>query len=91
MHSEDRKKDLKMAAKKKSKSKSEKPPAIDKLLKPAIGVVIAFVGYYFMKGLDAEVGAFQFIKRFLIQIIEYACKNVVSISAVYSTFFSFTP
>lgn len=44
-----------MAVKKKSKSKTEKPPAIDKLLKPAIGVVLAFVGYYFMKGLDANV------------------------------------
>ena len=45
------------AAKKKTKTKSktEKPPAIDKLLKPAIGVVLAFVAYYFMKGLDTEV------------------------------------
>ena len=48
-----------MAAKKKSRSKTERPPAIDKLLKPAIGVVLAFVGYYFMKGLDAEVGSFH--------------------------------
>lgn len=43
-----------MAAKKKSK-KTEKPPPIDRLLKPAIGVVLAFVAYYFMKGLDADV------------------------------------
>jgi hypothetical protein len=41
-----------MAAKKR-KAKSEKPPAIDKLLKPAIGAVLAFVAYYFMKGLNA--------------------------------------
>ncbi len=39
-----------------SRFKTEKPPAIDKLLKPAIGVVLAFVAYYFMKGLDTEVG-----------------------------------
>lgn len=44
-----------MAVKKKSKSRTEKPPAIDKLLKPAIGVVLAFLGYYFMKGLAAEI------------------------------------
>mmetsp|Transcript_19580 Transcript_19580/g.24693 ORF Transcript_19580/g.24693 Transcript_19580/m.24693 type:complete len:462 (+) Transcript_19580:92-1477(+) len=43
------------AGKKKSKSKTERPPAIDKLLKPAIGVVLAFLGYYFMKGLDTEI------------------------------------
>ena len=38
-----------------NKRKTEKPPAIDKLLKPAIGVVLAFVAYYFMKGLETEV------------------------------------
>jgi len=37
------------------KRKTEKPPAIDKLLYPAIGVVIAFLGYYCMKGLSAEI------------------------------------
>lgn len=40
---------------KKNKSKTEKPPAIDKLLKPAIGIVLAFVGYYFMKGIDTDI------------------------------------
>jgi hypothetical protein len=43
------------AAKKKNKSKTEKPPPIDKLLKPAIGIVLAFVGYYFMKGIDIDI------------------------------------
>lgn len=42
-------------APKKSKSKTEKPPAIDKLLVPAIGVVIAFVGFYFMKGINTDI------------------------------------
>mmetsp|Transcript_8144 Transcript_8144/g.15334 ORF Transcript_8144/g.15334 Transcript_8144/m.15334 type:complete len:446 (+) Transcript_8144:216-1553(+) len=37
------------------KSKTEKPPPIDKLLIPAIGVVIAFVAYYFMKGISTEI------------------------------------
>lgn len=37
------------------KNKTEKPPPIDKLLKPAIGVVIAFVAYYFMKGISTEI------------------------------------
>ena len=50
-----------MAVKKKSKSKTEKPPAIEKLLKPAIGVVLAFVGYYFMKGLNTNVSQCIFI------------------------------
>lgn len=37
------------------KVKPEKPPAIDKLLIPAVGVVISFVAFYFMKGLNSEV------------------------------------
>lgn len=37
------------------KSKTEKPPAIDKLLKPAIGVVLALVAYNFMKGINTDV------------------------------------
>ena len=40
---------------KKNKSKTEKPPAIDKLLMPAVGVVLAFVAYYFMKGINTDV------------------------------------
>jgi hypothetical protein len=44
-----------MSNKKSSKSKTEKPPPIDKLLIPAVGVVVAFVAYYFMKGISAEV------------------------------------
>mmetsp|Transcript_28616 Transcript_28616/g.33260 ORF Transcript_28616/g.33260 Transcript_28616/m.33260 type:complete len:436 (+) Transcript_28616:77-1384(+) len=42
-------------AKKSNKPKTEKPPAVDKLLKPTIGVVLALLGYYFMKGLDIEI------------------------------------
>jgi len=41
----------------KNRSKTEKPPAIDKLLKPAIGVVLAFVAYYFMKGINTDVSS----------------------------------
>jgi hypothetical protein len=40
---------------KKNKSKTEKPPAIDKLLMPAVGVVLAFVAYYFMKGINTDI------------------------------------
>jgi hypothetical protein len=43
---------------KNKKNMTEKPPPIDKLLKPAIGVVIAFVAYYFMKGISTEVSSF---------------------------------
>ena len=43
----------------KKKVKPEKAPAIDKLLWPAVGVVIAFVGYYFIQGVTNEVG-FQY-------------------------------
>jgi len=42
-------------AKKKTKRKTEKPPAIDKLLKPAVGVVFAFLWYYFMKGMKTDI------------------------------------
>jgi len=37
------------------KKQTEKPPALDKLLKPALGVALAVLAYYFMKGLDAEI------------------------------------
>lgn len=40
---------------KKNKSKTEKPPPIDKLLMPAVGVVLAFVAYYFMQGINTEI------------------------------------
>jgi hypothetical protein len=42
---------------KKNKSKTEKPPPIDKLLMPAVVVVLAFVAYYFMKGINADVSS----------------------------------
>lgn len=38
-----------------SKSKTEKPPPIDKLIVPVISVIVVFVAYYFMKGLSAEI------------------------------------
>jgi len=37
------------------KRKTEKPPAIDKLLYPVIGATIAFLAYYCMKGLTTEI------------------------------------
>jgi hypothetical protein len=37
------------------KRKTERAPAIDKLLKPAIGVAIALVAYYSFTGLDLDV------------------------------------
>jgi hypothetical protein len=37
------------------KRKTERAPAIDKLLKPAIGVAIALVAYYSFQGLDLDV------------------------------------
>ena len=40
---------------KKSRSKTQKPPAIDKLLKPSIGVVLGLLGYFFLKGMKSEV------------------------------------
>jgi len=39
----------------KKRSKTEKPPPIDKLIVPAIGIVIAFVGYYFFKGISTDI------------------------------------
>ena len=55
-----------MAKKKSSGSKSggsktRKPPQIDKMLTPAIGIAIAFLGYYFMKGMGAEVRSSRFV------------------------------
>ena len=40
---------------KKSRSKTQKPPAIDKLLKPSVGVVLGLLGYFFLKGMKSEV------------------------------------
>lgn len=37
------------------KKKSPKAPPMDKLLKPAAGVAIAMLGYYFMKGMSNEI------------------------------------
>jgi hypothetical protein len=34
---------------------SERPPAIDKLLKPAIGIALALLAYQFFKGIAAEI------------------------------------
>lgn len=41
-------------AKKKSKG-SERPPPIDKLIKPAIGIGLALLAYQFFKGINSEV------------------------------------
>ena len=43
------------------KRKTEKPPPVDRLLIPAVGVVVAFLGYYFMKGINTEVSHFEII------------------------------
>ena len=43
---------------KKRRSKTESPPAIDRLLYPAIGATVAFLAYYFMKGISADVSSF---------------------------------
>lgn len=37
------------------KSKTDKPPAVDKLLKPAVGVALAMMAYYSMKGVTSEI------------------------------------
>ena len=37
------------------KKTTEKPPPLEKLLKPAAGVALAMLGYYFMKGMSAEI------------------------------------
>jgi len=40
---------------KKPRSKTSKPPAIDKLLKPSIGIVLGLLGYFFLKGMKSEI------------------------------------
>lgn len=52
-HRKEQQTNIKMA--KKNKSRTEKPPPIDQLIKPAVGVVFAFVAYYFMKGINTDV------------------------------------
>lgn len=50
-----------MAGTKKQKQqpvKSGQPPPVDKLMKPAIGVALAIVGYQFFRGLGADVSVF---------------------------------
>jgi len=44
-----------MTQKKQPKEKKGKPPPVDKLLKPAVGVALALLAYNFLKGLGAEV------------------------------------
>ena len=42
-------------AKKGSKGK-ERPPPVDRLIKPALGIGLALLGYQFFKGIQSEVG-----------------------------------
>lgn len=42
-------------AKKHPKEKKGRPPPVDKLLKPAIGIALALLAYQFLKGLGSEV------------------------------------
>jgi hypothetical protein len=44
-----------MAPKKKSSKGKERPPPVDKLLKPAVAVAIAIVAFQFFKGINSEV------------------------------------
>lgn len=44
-----------MAVKKKKGSKTEKPPAVDKLILPAIGIGLALLAYQFFQGVKSEV------------------------------------
>jgi hypothetical protein len=37
------------------KKKNGTPPPIDKLAKPAIGIALAMMGFYFFKGINSEV------------------------------------
>lgn len=37
------------------KKQNAKPPAMDKLLRPAIGVALAMMAYYFMMGVTSEI------------------------------------
>jgi len=37
------------------KVKKGEPPAVDKLIKPAIGIGLALLAYQFIKGLQTEV------------------------------------
>ena len=43
-----------MAAGKQGKGK-ERPPPIDKLIKPAVGLALALLAYQFFKGISSEV------------------------------------
>ena len=44
-----------MAGKKKTSKGKERPPEVDKLLKPAIAVALAMMLYQFFKGINSEV------------------------------------
>lgn len=37
------------------KKQTAKPPPVDKLLKPAAGIALAMLAYYFMKGVTNEI------------------------------------
>lgn len=44
-----------MGKQKQPKKKNGVPPAIDKLLKPAVGIALALLAYQFFQGLNSEV------------------------------------
>ena len=56
-----------------SKEKKGRPPPVDKLLKPAIGVAIALLAYQFLKGLGSEV---RYI--ILLALVFYAAESVLT-------------
>jgi hypothetical protein len=68
--------DLTMAPKVK-KVKNGTPPPIDKLLKPAIGIALALVGYQFLKGINSGVSQsqcalkFSALKAFAMRVFSY--------------------
>lgn len=51
-----------MAAKQKGGKGKERPPAVDKLIVPAIVVGLALLAYQFFQGIKAEVRLFWIVK-----------------------------
>lgn len=42
------------------KRKTERAPAVDKLLKPAVGVALAMLAYFVIQGFQAEVSSIPY-------------------------------
>ena len=77
------------AAKKKSGKGNERPPEVDKLIKPAIAVSLAMMLYQFFKGINSEVRVWECDSGYCLQWLVWSLA-IYSILALFQISLSLT-